>query len=153
MSKQHQIFFVAVYVFLIKGDEILLLKRKNTGFEDGNYSVVAGHMDGNESVKEAAIREAKEEAGITITETDLEVTGVMHRCFDEERIDFFLATKKWQGEIKNQEPKKCAELKWFNVNNLPTNFIPYVRKAWENYQQNIWFEDLTEYNHMAENQD
>lgn len=142
MEKQHQIFYVAVYVFLIRDNEILLLKRQNTGFQDGNYSVIAGHMDGNESVKNAAVREAYEEAGIIIETQDIKVVNVMHRCFDQERIDFFLVTKKWQGEIINKEPDKCSELKWFRIDQLPPKLIPFVRQAWENYQQNIWFEDL-----------
>ncbi|TDF93738.1 NUDIX domain-containing protein [Paenibacillus piri] len=52
---------------------VLLLKRQNTGFEDGKWSVDAGRMDGGEEVKAAAIREAKEEAGVDIDLSDGEV--------------------------------------------------------------------------------
>ena len=48
---------VAVHLILIENGKILLLRRYNTGYEDGNYSVVAGHIDGNESVIKAMKRE------------------------------------------------------------------------------------------------
>lgn len=70
---------VAVHLFLIKDGKILLLRRSNTGYEDGKYSVVAGHIDGDEDAKTAMIREAREEAGIEITRSNIKFAGVMHR--------------------------------------------------------------------------
>lgn len=132
----------AVHLFLVRDGRILLLRRCNTGYEDGNYSVVAGHLNGGEEIKAAAIREAKEEAGIDISPQDVEIVGVMHRCAEDERIDFFLAASLWSGEIVNSEPGKCDELAWFDMDRLPDNVIPYVRKALENYRRGRWFDSF-----------
>ncbi|MFS1519597.1 NUDIX hydrolase [Bacillus sp. SCS-151] len=130
----------AVHLFLKKDNQILLLRRFNTGYEDGNYSVIAGHLDGNEEVKKAAAREAKEEAGIILDLDDIEVVGLMHRKTTDERMDFFLVAEKWQGEIINMEPNKCDLLTWFELEDLPPNIIPYVEKAIKNYTNAIWFD-------------
>ena len=71
--------------------------------------MIAGHIDGNEEVKAAAIREAREEAGIEIRPSDIEVVGVMHRRAGDERVSFFLAASKWSGDIVNAEPDKCDD--------------------------------------------
>lgn len=132
----------AVHVFLVRGSRILLLRRFNTGYEDGNYSVVAGHLDGDEEVKAAAIREAWEEVGVRITPQDLEVVGVMHRRSDDERVDFFLVATAWSGELTNREPDKCDRLAWFELVELPQNVIPYVRRAIDNYCAGRWFDSF-----------
>jgi 8-oxo-dGTP pyrophosphatase MutT (NUDIX family) len=131
-----------VHLFLMCGDEILLLHRHNTGYEDGNYSVIAGHLDGGEPVKRAMIREAREEAGIEIDPADLDVVHVMHRKSDDERIDFFLKATRWRGEPINCEPHKCDELLWCRVDELPTNTIPYVRRAIDNVRRGVTFDSF-----------
>ena len=121
---------VNVHIFFFREDEVLLLRRANTGYEDGNYSVVAGHLDGNETVLEAAAREALEEAGVT--PTDLHIAGVMHHKSNDERIDFFATATSWSGEVVNAEPDKCDDLSWFPVDGLPDNTIPYIKQALRN---------------------
>jgi len=54
------------YVILIKNNKILLSRRFNTGFRDGYYGLVAGHGERAESFSKSIIREAKEEANISL---------------------------------------------------------------------------------------
>ena len=142
MEQTYCRFPVAVHIFLLHEGKVLLLRRFNTGYEDGNYSVVAGHLDGNETVVQAAIREAKEEIGVDLQPRNLTVVGVMHRKSTEERVDFFLATRVWSGEPSNQEPDRCDQVVWSPLNALPANTIPYVRRALENYQRGMWFDEF-----------
>jgi len=127
------------HLFLIRDNKILLLRRFNTGFEDGKYSVVAGHIDENETARQSMIREAKEEAGIDIDIEKLDVAHVMHRkgrTKGNERIDFFFVARDWHGKPKNLEPEKCDDLQWFEFGKLPENTIPYIRQAIDSYLKN-----------------
>ena len=132
--------YIAVYLVLINDDRVLLLKRYNTGYQDGNYSLIAGHLDGQETTKQGIIRETNEEAGITLKADDLEVVHVMHRISpNREYFDIFLRTTKWSGEITNMEPDKCSELKWYALNNLPNNMVPEVKLALENITNQVYY--------------
>lgn len=136
-------FLSAVHLFLWRGEELLVSRRFNTGYEDGNYSLVAGHLDGGETVVMAAVREAEEEAGITIAPEDIEVVGVIHRRVeDAERIDFFVSVRRWAGEVTNREPDRCDDLRWVRPDALPANTIPYIRLALENYLRGAWFGEM-----------
>lgn len=136
----------AVHLFLVRDGTVLLLRRANTGYEDGRYSVIAGHLDGDETVHAAAIREAREEAGIAIAPAHLTVVGVMQRRAtapgDDERIDFFLVASVWDGTVVNAEPDKCDDLAWYPLDRLPDNVVPYVRRALANYREGVWFDTL-----------
>jgi ADP-ribose pyrophosphatase YjhB (NUDIX family) len=119
-----------VYLILERDGRILLSRRFQTGYEDGNYSMVAGHVDGNETMREAIARETAEESGLKINPLKLEHLLTMHRwCGDHERIGLYFTTKHWDGEIRNMEPNKCDDLSWFPLEQLPENTIPYIQTA------------------------
>ncbi len=112
------------YLFLIHDGEILLQRRANTGFEDGNYGVPAGHLDGNETAREGTAREMREEIGITLAPNDLTLAHFMHRKgANDERFDIFWHTERYAGEITNMEPNKCDDLSWFPLDALPDNMM------------------------------
>lgn len=124
--------YAAAYLILQQDGAVLLSRRANTGYRDGWYSLVAGHLEGGETAEQCIVREAREEAGIELQPEDVEVRHVMHRLApDREYFDLFLTADKWQGEIINMEPDKCSELAWHRVSELPDDVIPEVRQAIE----------------------
>ena len=137
----------SVYLVLLQEDKILLTRRMNTGFEDGKYGLPSGHMDGNETVREACAREALEEIGVTVNPLDLEVVHVSHRkAAHDERFDFFMTARRYDGEITNAEPEKCDDVSWFSLDNVPEDTIGYVRialghiKSGRSYSEYGWSE-------------
>jgi ADP-ribose pyrophosphatase YjhB (NUDIX family) len=119
--------FVACYLILRKEGKLLLLRRVNTGYEDGNYTLVSGHIEAGETAMEAMKREALEEAGIEIEIGDMRVVHVEQRKSpDREYVDFYLMAKQWKGEPRNMEPDKCSDLRWFDEKELPKNIISYI---------------------------
>lgn len=129
MSK-HQELSAASYLVLKDDGKVLLMKRKNTGFKDGHWSLVAGHVDRGENFREAMVREAREEAGIEISQKDLRPFSVMHRDSRESPyVDLFFLCEEWSGEIVNREPEKCEKLEWFEIDDLPEKTIGFVEKA------------------------
>jgi mutator protein MutT len=132
---------VAVHLLLVRNNQILIARRANTGYHDGDYSVAAGHVDMGESSTQAMIREAKEEIGITIQPEDLEFSTIMHRYGDDksERIDFFFSCEVWTGTESICEPHKCDDLKWVDIGQLPENTISYIREGIDCYKRGVKF--------------
>jgi 8-oxo-dGTP diphosphatase len=135
-------FPVTVHLFFFREDQILLLRRFNTGYRDGEYSVPAGHLDGDETVMAAAVREASEEVGLQLDVDNIIFSSVMHRKEDEERVDFFVCVQAWKDNPFNNEPDKCDELVWTDFKSLPENTVPYVRKAIENHLNGVVFDEF-----------
>lgn len=122
--------------------EVLLQQRKNTGWMDGMWGFGAcGHVDEGENVVHAAIRETKEEIGVDVFPKDMEFVQVGHDNLGEKGVyyNFYFKVKNYTGEVSIMEPEKCADLKWFDINELPENMIPNQRNALENYHDGIVF--------------
>lgn len=122
----------AAYVLLLRGDEVLLQLRRGTGYMDGRWATLAGHVDPGESVHEAAVREAPEEAGVRLDPADLEAVTTLHR-FErggpqvEQRCDWFFVARRWSGDPAVAEPDKAAEMHWFPLAALPDLVVPHER--------------------------
>ena len=134
----------AAYVILKQDGKVLLQLRANTGYEDGQYGLVAGHVEPGESFTVGIIREAKEEAGIDLSPEQLKPVHFMHRggAPDNERADMFFVAEHWGGEVQNMEPHKCDGLHWFALDELPENVVPYVREALLSVEEGIFYSEL-----------
>lgn len=140
MSKKKRFsVIVDVHLFLVRRRKILLLKRANTGYMDGYYHVPAGHLDGNERLIDALIRESKEEVGIDINPKDVVLAHTMHNRSDTERLALFFEVKRWKGKVKNLEPEKHSEIAWFELRKLPRKIVPYAKEAVKNYRKSLFF--------------
>ncbi len=144
MKKIRHTIIPASYLILEKGNEILLLRRFNTGYQDGMYSLIAGHLEAGETFTQTIIREALEEAGIIIAPSNITPVHIMHRKSNkdsEERIDIFFRATQWQGTLSNKEPHKCDDLQWFDYNKLPSNLLPYVQLVLNNTKKGIFYSE------------
>lgn len=140
MAKERHKSVLAVYLIVIKDGKTLLYLRQNSGYCDGMYSLIAGHVEKGETIEEAMIREANEEAGMELKPSNIELLSIMHRkSVADDRVDFFFKLKNWDGEIKNSEPEKCREMKFFDLKKMPSNTIAYVKKAIESSLNGIFF--------------
>lgn len=121
--------FIASYILLKRGPTVAFVLRKNTGWMDDYYGLVSGKVEQNEDYETAAIREAKEEAGVVIAPKDLKFVHIQHRRQESDWVDVYFEADAWKGEPFNAEPDKHSELVWLDINNLPNNVIPAVVTA------------------------
>ena len=139
---------VGVFLFLIKNDELLVLRRYNTGIADGYYVVPMGGLKEGETATQALIREAKEETAIVLKPQWIEMCHTMYRFhrmpegYTFPQIDLYFRAHHWEGTITNCEPDKCDELKFYPLRALPEKIEPFIVHAVENMQNGIFFSEF-----------
>ena len=135
--------FLSSIYLIIKNEEdkILLQRRQGTKLWPGFLALPAGHIDKGENAYEAAIREAKEELGIDISQNDIIDTFVVNRKNKSllPYYDVYFEIKDYKGIIQIMEPEKCSELIWQDIDNLPEDMIDFEKKALLNNQKGIKF--------------
>lgn len=123
------LFRAAVHLFLVREGKVFLLRRHNTGWEDGKLTCVAGHLESGELHKTACSREALEEAGVVVKEDDIKYIGYQ---FDKggQYFNFFFWASDFEGEPFNAEPDKCDLVGWYPLYKVPvSDMLPFVADA------------------------
>ncbi len=131
---------VSVNVIFEKEGKVLLLRRAGTGWADGSYTLPAGHINGNEKLRAAAVRESREEVGVDIEAEDLQLVHVMHRSDkedDQERLDFYFTVNRWNGDPYVAEPHKSDELDWFLLDALPEKILKNAKLVLQLYKDEL----------------
>jgi len=103
--------------FLVKEDKVLLAMKKR-GFGKGRWNGVGGKLNDKETIRQAAIRETKEEIDVSVKQ--IEKIAVLDFYFPQnqewnQKVSVFMA-KKW-----DKEPLETEEMapKWFKQDKLP----------------------------------
>lgn len=110
----------AVSVLIRDGDGRLLLMRSS---ETGNWQTIGGMVDPDESPRDAAIREAKEESGLDVRLTGLRdaVGGPGYRVHYPNGDLCSYVSIAFDAEVVSGElggDDEVAELRWFEIAEL-----------------------------------
>ncbi len=128
----------SIVVLMNEKSEILLMRRKGTTFGDGLYALPGGKIEAGETALAAALREVKEEVGITIERPAL-IHVIDRKGVDSEFYAFVFRAMVWQCKPVNCEPEKCDDISWFSLDVLPENIIPAHKQAIELYQKGVLY--------------
>ncbi len=135
--------FLSSIYLIIRNDkqQVLLQRRQGTKLWPGFLALPAGHIDEGENAYEAAIREAKEELGITIKIEDIIDTFVVNRKNKSlpSYYDVYFEISSYLGNISIMEKDKCSELVWADIDNLPDDVIDFEKEAINNNLNGIKF--------------
>lgn len=123
-----------VFLLLTDAERILLALRDGTGYRDGWWNVPSGKLEYAEDALAGIRREAHEEIGVRFTDDEPHFACVVHHRNPEGqgRIALVFAAEydmRRHGEPANREPHKCAEIRWFPIDEPPPNTVPYTLTA------------------------
>jgi 8-oxo-dGTP diphosphatase len=112
---------IGVGAVIVDGDRVVLVKRAHPPIQ-GEWSIPGGVLEVGELVREAAVREAREETGLIVEPGEL--LGVFDRVLRdaEKRVQYhyvlidFLC-KPVGGELR--AASDAAEVQWFTREELP----------------------------------
>ncbi len=108
----------------------VLLTLRNLPPEAGAWSIVGGKLEYLETLAECALREAREEVGVIVSLQGL--LCVTDHLLPQEN-QHWVSPAYWgrvlKGRAKNCEPQKTGEVRWFPLNQLPSNLTMTARNA------------------------
>ncbi|BCB89825.1 NUDIX hydrolase [Phytohabitans suffuscus] len=108
---------------------VLLGRRQNTGWADGQLGLPSGHLEDGESATTGMAREAGEEIGVLVKADNLRLVHLTHHHTDSGRVALFFEATDWAGEVTNREPDKCAGWSFVDPTDPPAGIVPYITDA------------------------
>ncbi|MDK7049589.1 NUDIX hydrolase [Aerococcus sanguinicola] len=113
--------------------EVLLQHRANTKMLPQQWDLISGHVEAAESVRQAIVREAKEEIGIELDVDDLDFVLLSHNRINRDTTyyNIFFTSQRFQGQPHILEPEKHDALDWFPLDDLPSPLVKDRKLALE----------------------
>lgn len=108
----------AAAVVAVKPDgKLVMVRQYRNALERDTIEIPAGGLNPGESMKEAAIRELKEETGFETDEVEFLLSIRTTVAFCNERIDIFLAKNLTPGE-QNPDEDEYVEIEEYTLEEL-----------------------------------
>lgn len=127
---------VGVGAIIVNDDGYIFLARRgpNAKNERGLWEFPGGSVEFGETLAQALQREMLEEYGIEIIVGEL--VDVVDHILPQEKQHWVSPTyicKIKSGVPKIQEPKKCVDIQWFDINQVPNELTQITRINLEHY--------------------
>jgi 8-oxo-dGTP pyrophosphatase MutT (NUDIX family) len=110
---------VGIVVCLNDNQQFLILRRSNIDDRAGSWTMPGGHIDDKDnSIEAGAVRELKEEAGLSCKLGDLKYLG------EPKKGKHYFLTQNWTGEVNVDIPNpETGEIehdayKWLTINDI-----------------------------------
>ncbi|MFI7356195.1 NUDIX domain-containing protein [Streptomyces avidinii] len=119
------------------GPEVLLSRRAGPVYASGLWHLPSGHLDPDEDMVEAVIREAREETGVVIRAGDVTAAGTIHHrppTGSQSRLGVFFEVRQWSGRPQIMEPDRCDGMDWYPLDDLPAPMVAYCRAGLDAYR-------------------
>ncbi len=136
-------FSVDAYMFLERDGKLLMLRRSaDAAYAAGLLCPPSGHVEAQEDVLEAAIRETDEEVGVRLSADQVRCVAVVHHRGPSGRARvgwFFAARPGWAGEPVNREPAKHSAFVWVEPDDPPADLVAYTWAGLRAYREGARF--------------
>lgn len=124
-----------------KDNKILMVKEAKKKCY-GQWNFPAGHLEENETIKEAAIREVYEETGCKVKLTG--VLPVVHKFNKNENLIMIRFVAKIEEENINFNESEILDVKWIDIEDIKNMKEEELR----GYNMSLKFLDDYEKNHI-----
>lgn len=131
-------------VMVFKNNKVLLghrhpdpIKADSLMHGEGSWTMPGGKLHFGEELKEAALRELKEETGLTAQKIDLKIISLTNDLVPDAHfvtVGFFC--EKFSGQPQVMEPDKITAWQWFDLTHLPQPLFKPSEKIIKNYKNN-----------------
>jgi 8-oxo-dGTP diphosphatase len=125
---------VGIGVAIIKyanGLPFVLLGQRKGSHGAGEWAFPGGHLEYLESFEATAFREIAEEIGSDFEVANLRTVAITNltEYAPKHYLDIGMSCDWVSGNAVIMEPDKCAEWRWFDINNLPESRFATVDRT------------------------
>lgn len=127
---------VSVDVFVFKGKRLLLGKRKDKFARAFTYAPPGGHLEVGETLRQCAVREVKEETGLSVKLDDV-VAIHENNTYGKHYVIICFRAKWTGGEPQILESENCLGWGWYSLGDLPIPLFANNLMTIRNFQKGI----------------